>query len=173
LNRCPALQRLQAGHPSPDFDSRTACIFGGVFGTSASAPPAEPCPCLVLVHAASTCRATARTGSGKRRKPCTTHEIQNTASVDESRRGSKTGTNRWPRGRHRPVQMQQPRRQWCGHGRSSRACRSSRPEKKGSEEGRRRRRMRGRGQRERRGRGTARGEARLRGWATTAPRRNA
>ena len=135
----------------------------------------------LMVHAASTCpdgptsgmSARARIGSGERRKPCTTHEIQNTASVDESRRGSKTGTNRWPRGRHRPVQMQQPRRQWCGHGRSSRACRSSRPEKKGSEEGRRRRRMqRGRGQRRRRGRGTARGEARLRGWAT-APRRNA
>jgi hypothetical protein len=29
------------------------------------------------------------------------------------------------------MQMQQPRRQWCGRGRNSRACQSSRAEKKG------------------------------------------
>jgi len=53
------------------------------------------------------------------------------------------------------------------------AARRRKAVRKGDRGIRRRRRMRGRGQRERRGRGTARGEARLRGWATTAPRRNA
>jgi len=106
------------------------------FSAVRSAPLLAPhqqssAPASSLVHAASTCRATARTGSGKRRKPCTTHEIEKTANVDEWRKGSKTGTNRWTRGRHRPMQMQQPRRQWRGRGRSSRACRSSRAEKKG------------------------------------------
>lgn len=65
----------------------------------------SPAPASSLVHAASTFPGIRHECDGedwewRRRKPCTTHEIQKIAGVDESRRGSKTGTNQWMRGRH-------------------------------------------------------------------------
>jgi hypothetical protein len=103
----------------PGNDGRATDARGGGgrscrLGSSVAARPRGP-----AVRGSPGCESGRHGGAAyKQEHRCTTHEIEKTAGVGESERERKTVIKSWTRERHRP--LQQPERQWCGHGRTSR-----------------------------------------------------